>query len=171
MSLSLTRLGAVLALFIPTIVISGLFAASSFSQDAQIDDLTPQIPCCVSLILDHDRRIVYSTNYSFNEFSHFYWTIDDNIISTTNFYTVSPAVQCPPANPNCSDPQLQVSFDVSRYCDGEYHHLSAIARQGNSELLAGLQGNPFTCTGGGASLPTPTQQPVVFVPGIMGSVI
>lgn len=122
-------------------------------------------------MLDYDRRIVYSLNYSLNASSHFAWTIDDNIITTTNYYTLSPSVQCPPASPNCSDPSLQVSFDVSRYCDGEPHHLSAWAYTGSSELLAGLTGNPFVCTGGGASLPPATDLPVIFVPGIMGSVI
>lgn len=105
-----------------------------------------------------------------------YWTVDENIIISTNSYSVGPTPQCPPGNPQCEQPPLEFTFDISRYCDDEFHFISAMASNvatggGSTQLAYQNPGGVFRCTGGGSSLPQPTDLPVIFVPGIMGSVM
>lgn len=161
------------------LLLGGLFISLSsvaFSKEKH-DNETSGVNDPMTLILDRDRRVIYSVGYNLPNAEHgrLYWTIDENILTSTNYYTAAPSVQCPPLNPSCTDPRLEFSFDVSRYCDGEAHRLTAlstnVAAGGSSVQRAFLQGGLLICNGGGSSLPQPTELPVVFVPGIMGSVM
>lgn len=68
---------------------------------------------------------VYSAGYNYGPNSTTYWSIDEPIITSTNYYSVTPAVQCAPVDPNCKNPTLMVVFSVAQFCDGESYQLSA----------------------------------------------
>lgn len=130
-----------------------------------------------ALNVDAEHRLAWSTHEGpliGNPNMRVAWTVDEWIGSAINFENVTPSVQCPPVQPNCTDPQKRVVFDISRLCNGETFEISArlydiTSGQGENFVYGnpGQYGGRFSCTGG----PTPiaTQQPLIVVPGILGS--
>jgi pimeloyl-ACP methyl ester carboxylesterase len=168
---SSTKYDVFFVYFSQFIAILILLCPNTFPQANVVDRILTELPP-MTLYLDQQSRVVYSVGYAAGEGGRLYWTIDEPIITSTNFYTVAPAYQCPPNNTSCGSPPLEVNFDISRYCDGETHRLSAQALTAGFSTVQRANGlSSFTCTGGGSSLPLPSQLPVVVVPGIMGSVI
>ncbi len=128
---------------------------------------------------NHQNRVAYtSTVYPT---TIVYWTIDEHIISSTNAVAAYPTTICPSFVDSCSYEPYWVTIDLSEYCDGEVHELSAYKRDGDEFSLfsynmsggfgsRGEFGGKFSCTGGGNQDPN-ARKPVIFVPGIMGSLI
>lgn len=142
---------------------------------------TTSAPTASTLIINSQLRLAYSSHtggWIDNANMRVGWTVDEWIGSSTNYHTLTPTVQCPPTDPNCTNPEKRVVFDISRFCDGQTHEISARLFNifnGNGEFFSylnpGFYGGRFSCTGGGDSLPAPNELPVIFVPGIMGSIM
>lgn len=129
------------------------------------------------LHVDPERRLAWSEHTGSvieNPNVRVAWTVDEWIGSSINFENVTPIVQCRPDEPpNCANPRKRVVFDISRLCTGGFEISARLydITNGLGENFGygnpGAYGGRFSCTGGPA--PIPTQQPLIVVPGILGS--
>lgn len=103
---------------ITIIILCSIFVLPKTNRAEQSKPSTPYTT------LAYSNGWIYSSYYGFGANSRVYWTVDENVLTSTNFWTQTPSTTCPSQLPcNQADP-YHVYFSLSGYCDGESHRVS-----------------------------------------------